>query len=136
MDDMANFQIGTQAGSSSLEMVKKSPVYDRIKDNLHEYSTYDECILDMRAGRIQAMVVDEVLGKYKNNNLNGMFEFAPVDFGNDYYVIGFRRDAGDNAANDELCKAVENAIQRVIDSGKGAEISNKWFGSNLLLEMK
>ncbi len=135
MGDMANFQIGTQAGSSSLEMVKKSPVYDMIKDNLNEYSTYDECILDMQAGRVQAMVVDEVLGKYKNNNLNGMFVFAPVDFGDDFYAIGFRRDA-DNKANDELCKAVEAAIQRVIDSGKGAEISNKWFGANLLLDMK
>lgn len=136
LDQLAAVQVGTQAGSSSLEAVKNSPVYARLGENLHEYATYDECILDMQAGRIQAMVVDEVLGNYKNNNLGSAFTFASVDFGNDYYVIGFRRSAGDNSANDQLCKAVENAIKKIAASGEGAAISNKWFGTNLLLNMK
>ncbi len=136
MKDLAKYQIGTQAASASLEAIKANPVYASIKDNLHEYNTYDECILDMQAGRIQAMVVDEVLGQYKNNNLGNHFLVAPVDFGDDLYVIGFRRDKADNGANDQLCKAVEAALKRVIASGKGAEISKKWFGADLLLEIK
>jgi polar amino acid transport system substrate-binding protein len=136
MDQLPAHQIGTQAGSSSLDAVKNSPIYAKIRENLHEYATYDECILDMQAGRIQAMVVDEVLGNYKNNNLGSAFSFASVDFGNDYYVIGFRRDEGDNSANEELCRAVENAIRKIAASGEGAEISKKWFGTNLLLDMK
>ena len=136
LDQLAQHQIGTQAGSSGLDMIKKSAVYPQISGNVHEYSTYDECILDLKADRIQVMVVDEVLGKYKNTNLGGEFEFAPVDFGDDFYVIGFRRDEKDNAANEQLCKAVEAAIKAVAASGKGKEISEKWFGANLLLEMK
>lgn len=135
LNDLAAYQVGTQAGSSSLAAIKKSPVYPLIADNLHEYATYDECILDMQAGRIQAMVVDEVLGQYKNNNLGSVFAFAPVDFGDDFYAIGFRRET-DNAANEQVVKAVENAIKAITASGKGEEISNKWFGANLLLNMK
>lgn len=136
LEQLANFQVGTQASSSALEVIKKSPIFGQLEGNLHEYATYDECILDMQAGRLQAMVVDEVLGKYKNNNLNTAFLFAPVDFGDDYYVIGFRRDNNNNADNVQLCKAVEDAIKRIVASGKGAEISNKWFGADLLLPMK
>ena len=135
LEQLANYEIGTQAGSSGLEAIKKSAVYPQIKDKVNEYPTYDECLLDMRAGRIQAMVVDEVLGEYKNNNLGTAFKVASVDFGDDFYVVGFRR-AKDNAANEQLCKAVETALKAIFASGKGEEISTKWFGTNLMLEMK
>jgi polar amino acid transport system substrate-binding protein len=136
LEDLAKYQVGTQAASSGLDVIKKSSVYSLIQSNLHEYPTYDECILDMQADRIQAMVVDEVLGQYKNNNLGAALKIAPVDFGNDFYVIGFRRDAKDNSANEELCKAVEKAIKALNAGGKGEAISKKWFGANLLLDMK
>ncbi len=135
LDQLTQYQVGTQAGSSALEAIKNT-IYTALGDNLHEYATYDECLLDMQAGRIQAMVVDAVLGQYKNNNLNGAFKFADVDFGSDYFAIGFRRDKNDNSANEELCRAVEQAIANIAKSGKGEEISRKWFGDNLLLQMK
>lgn len=135
LDDLKGLQIGTQAASSSLDVVKKSSVYADIQDNLHEYATYDECILDMRAGRLDAMVADEVLGQYKNNNLNAALIISPVNFGDDFYVIGFRREA-DNAVNEALCKAAEGAIKNIVASGEGAEISKKWFGADLMLPIK
>lgn len=135
LDQLPEYQVGTQAGSSALEAIKKNPVYAKLGGNLHEYATYDECILDMQAGRLQAMVVDEVLGQYKNNNLGTAFKFASADFGDDYYVIGFRR-SDSNAENEALCRAVENAIKAIVKSGKGEAISKKWFGANLLLDMK
>jgi polar amino acid transport system substrate-binding protein len=136
LDQLAQYDVGTQAGSSALDAIKKSPVYAALQDKLHEYPTYDECLLDMQAGRIQAMVVDEVLGQYKNKNLATPFKFSSVGFGDDFYVIGFRRAEGDNSENAALCRAVEQAIGRIAASGKGEEISRKWFGANLLLNMK
>ncbi len=135
LDQLPEYQVGTQAGSSALEAIKKNAVYSKLQANLHEYATYDECILDMQAGRLQAMVVDEVLGQYKNKNLGTAFKFASADFGDDYYVIGFRR-SDDNAENEALCHAVEGAIKAIVKSGKGESISKKWFGANLLLDMK
>ena len=128
-EDLANYQIGTQAKSSALEMIQADPIYDIVKNNLMEYATYDQVILDMQAGRVQVMIVDEVLGQYKNNNLEPKFEISEVGFGDDFYVIGFRKE--DTA----LCGEVEAAIKALSQSGKAAEISQKWFGENLVLEM-
>lgn len=129
-EQLKDYKIGTQAKSSSLEVVQADEIYDSIAANISEYRTYDECILDMQAGRIQAMIVDEVLGQYKNNNLETKLNVSSVDFGDDFYVIGFRK------ADTELCRQVEEAIKAIAASGKGSEISKKWFGENLLLDIK
>lgn len=129
-EQLAEYQIGTQAKSAALETMKSDAIYADIASNVNEYPTYDEVILDMQAGRVQVMVVDEVLGQYKNNNLDVKFNVAAVDFGEDFYTIGFRK------TDTELCGKVEQAIKALSESGKGEEISQKWFGANLLLEMK
>ena len=43
------------ADSSALEAIKKSDKYKEFKNNISEYKTYDEAILDMKAGRIKAV---------------------------------------------------------------------------------
>ena len=127
-EDLANYNLGTQADSSALEVVKGDPIYDSIKDKLTEYKTYDQVIMDMQAGRIDAMIVDEVLGQYKNTQLGNVFEVAPVDFGKDLYAIGLRK------SDTELTDAINAAIKTCIDNGKAAEISTKWFGSDIMVK--
>ncbi|MDD2992343.1 MAG: amino acid ABC transporter substrate-binding protein [Pygmaiobacter sp.] len=127
-DDLANYNLGTQADSSALEVVKGDPIYDSIKDKLTEYKTYDQVIMDMQAGRIDAMIVDEVLGQYKNTQLGNVFEVAPVDFGEDLYAIGLRK------SDTELTDAINAAMKTCIDSGTAAEISTKWFGSDIMVK--
>lgn len=129
-DDLANYQIGTQTGSSGLALAQAHESFPIFEANLHDYPTYDECLLDMQAGRIDAMIVDEVLGQYKNNNLETKLEVAPIDFGDDYYCIGFLK------GNTDLCAAVESALKVLKENGKGVEISEKWFGEDLLLAVE
>lgn len=126
--DLENANIGIQAGSAALEAVKTSSVYDSIKDNITEYPTYDEVILDMQAGRLDCMIIDEVYGSYKNTKLNGAFMTSPVDFGDDMYAIGFRK------SDTELTNAVNDAINTLIKNGKAAEISTKWFGNDIVVK--
>ncbi len=127
-DDLANYNLGTQADSSALEVVKGDPIYDLIKDKLTEYKTYDQVIMDMQAGRIDAMIVDEVLGQYKNTQLGNVFEVASVDFGEDLYAIGLRK------SDTELTDAINAAMKTCIDNGTAAEISTKWFGSDIMVK--
>ena len=47
--------------------------------------------------------------------------------GDDYYVIGFAKE------NTELRDKVNDAIQALIDNGKAAEISTKWFGRDIVV---
>lgn len=126
-EDLANYNVGVQAQSSALEVVMADDVYDSIKDKITEYDTYDQVIMDMQAGRLDAMIVDEVLGQYKNTQLGGIFDVASFDFGDDLYAIGFRK------SDTELTQAVNDALTSCIESGKSAEISEKWFGADIVI---
>lgn len=125
--ELANLKIGTQTDSSALEMLKANEEYDNFKDNIDEYKTYDIAIMDLKAGRIDVVVIDQVLGEYTNNNLGGQMKECTYSLGDDYYVIGFEK------GNTELRDRVNTAIQAVIDSGKAAEISNTWFGKDIVV---
>lgn len=125
-EDLKNIKIGTQADSAALEAIQKSDNYEDFKDNISEYKTYDEAILDMKAGRVQAVVIDEVYAIYNNENKDTLYEL-PFNFGADYYAVGFRK--GDK----KLTKAFNKAFKEVIDSGEAQKISEKWFGKNMVV---
>lgn len=126
-EDLANYNVGTQADSAALEVIKANDAYDTFADKVFEYKTYDEVIMDMQAGRIDCMVVDQVLGEYKNSKLKDKMVACDYDFGDDFYAIGCRVEDKDVAAK------ITEALQAVIDNGKAEEISNKWFGKNIVM---
>jgi len=124
---LADLNIGTQVDSSALQMLKANEEYDSFKDNISEYDTYDTAIMDLKAGRIDVIAVDQVLGEYTNNNLGGTMKECTYSLGDDYYVIGFAKD------NTELRDKVNDAVKALIDDGTAAEISNKWFGKDIVV---
>lgn len=119
--DLKNYKVGTQADSAALESVKADKNYDSYADNVSEYPTYDEAILDMKAGRIDVIVIDEVYALYNNKNKTKLYQ-SDFDFGSDKYAVGFRK--GDK----ELAVKVNDAIQECIDDGTADKICEKWFG--------
>ena len=118
--DLKNYKVGTQADSAALESVKADKNYDSFADNVSEYPTYDEAILDMKAGRIDVIVIDEVYALYNNKNKTKLYQ-SDFDFGSDKYAVGFRK--GDK----ELAAKVNDAIQECIDDGTADKICEKWF---------
>lgn len=124
---LADLKIGTQVDSSALEMLQANEAYDSFKDNISEYDTYDTAIMDLKAGRVDVIAVDQVLGEYTNNNLGGEMKECTYSLGDDYYVIGFAKD------NTELRDKVNDAIKALVDNGKAADISNDWFGKNIVV---
>ncbi len=129
VEDLAKLKVGTQSDSSALERMQQNSAYDSFKDNITEYGTYDEALLDMQAGRIDCIVVDRTLAYYKNTKLDDaskMHESA-FNFGDDYYAIGCRLGETD------LTDKINDAVKTLIDNGKAAEISQKWFGENIVV---
>lgn len=122
--DMEKYTIGTQSDSSGLEMLNALDNIDNIK--VSEYKTYDQAILDLKAGRVDAIAVDQVLGEYKNANMDGIMEECTFDLGDDFYAIGFRKD------DTELTSKVNDALEATIENGKAVAISNQWFGKNIM----
>ncbi|MCQ4637802.1 amino acid ABC transporter substrate-binding protein [Anaerovorax odorimutans] len=126
-EDLANYKIGTQVDSSALKMLQDNEAYDSYKDKISEYKTYDQAIMDMQAGRVDCIVVDQVLGEYKNSKMKEKMNVCDFNFGDDFYAIGFRK--GDEA----LAAKVNDAIKATIDSGEAEKVSNKWFGKNIVI---
>lgn len=125
--ELASLKIGIQSDSAALEMVMANADYDSFKANITEYPTYDEAILDMQAGRVDVIIVDQVLADYKNTKMSTPMTFSDFEFGDDFYAIGCRK--GDLA----LAAKISEAIGTLIDNGKAAEISEKWFGTNIVI---
>jgi polar amino acid transport system substrate-binding protein len=126
-EDLANYNIGIQADSSALEAVKGNKAYDSFKDKIKEYKSYDDAITDMQAGRMDCVIIDEVLGNYKNTKMDNALKECKFDFCDDFYAIGFRKD------DTELTSKVNDALQELIDEGEAAKISKKWFGKDLVI---
>ena len=124
---LADLKIGTQADSSALEMLKANEEYEAFKANISEYDTYDAAIMDLKAGRVDVIAVDQVLGEYTNNNLGGTMKECEYSLGDDYYVIGCAKE------NTELRDKLNEAVKTLVDNGKAAEISEKWFGKDIVV---
>ncbi|MBE6563877.1 MAG: amino acid ABC transporter substrate-binding protein [Ruminococcaceae bacterium] len=127
VEELAALNIGTQAGSASFEVMEAHEKFADFSAKIQTYDTYDEVIMALDAGRVDCMVVDEVLGSYKNNQAGNPYEVAAFNFGDDYYAIGCKK------GNTELVDKLNNAIKTLIDNGEAAEISNKWFGKNVVI---
>ncbi len=108
-------------------MIKADKNYKSFADNVSEYDTYDDAIMDLKAGRVDVIVVDQVLGEYANKNLDGIMKKCEFSFGNDYYVIGFEK------SNTKMRDKVNKALKELIDDGTASEISKKWFGEDIVV---
>lgn len=125
--DLTKYKIGTQADSAAMETMMADKDYDTFSENVTEYKTYDQALMDMQAGRLDCIVVDQVLGEYKNSKLQEKMIVCDYDFGDDFYAIGFRVE------DKELTAKVNEAIKALIDDGTAAEISEKWFGKDIVV---
>ena len=123
--ELADLKIGTQVDSSALQMLMANEAYESFKDNISEYETYDTAIMDLKAGRVDVIAVDQVLGEYTNNNLGGEMKECTYSLGDDYYVIGFEKNA--QSLRDE----VQKCLKELAEDGTLAEISTKWFGADI-----
>ena len=59
--------------------------------------------------------------------MGNVFSTSDVDFGDDLYAIGFRK--GDT----ELTQAVNDALNALIENGTAGEISETWFGKDIVI---
>lgn len=125
--DLAGLTVGTQADSAALETMMAAEGYDLFADGVAEYATYDEAILDMQAGRVDVIVVDQVLGEYKNAQMGEVMTTYDYNFGDDFYAIGCRKDSAD------LAEVLNDAIAALIEDGTAAAISEEWFGKDIVI---
>lgn len=111
----------------------QSSAVDAIGDYANEFGelvtlpTNDECLRDLEAGRVDAVVADEILSRYYIN-LKGEEKYNVLsdDFGDEEYAVGMKK--GDS----ELVEAFNKAYDEVVADGTASELSIKWFGEDII----
>ncbi|NLY44140.1 MAG: amino acid ABC transporter substrate-binding protein [Clostridiaceae bacterium] len=125
--DLAGKVVGLQEGSSSLQALEKDEeTLNSLKEEPRQYSNNNEALLDLSIGRIDAVVVDEVVGRYYISKKPGEYEILEEHFGSEEYGVGLRLED----------KALLNELQRILNEmkkdGTSAKISQKWFGEDVV----
>jgi polar amino acid transport system substrate-binding protein len=123
--DLAGKVVGLQEGSSAVEAVEKDAVAKSIKE-LKKYGDNVTALMDLSTGRLDALVVDEVVGRYYVAKKPGEYVVLEENFGTEEYGVGVRK--GDT----ELLAKLQKTMDEMKKDGSAARISTTWFGKDII----
>lgn len=125
--DLAGKAIGTQAGSTAETYITGQ---ESLKNSFREFKTYGDYVsafMDLQNGRIDALVCDEVVGRYAMSKQDGKFDALDVNVGPvSEFGIAFRKD------DTELRDKVQKVFDEMVKDGTAAKISTQWFQTDLV----
>ena len=124
--DMAGKVVGAQEGSSAVDAVKKDEAVFASFKELKTFGDNVTALMDLATGRLEAVVVDEVVGRYYV--AKKPTEYAVIDehFGTEDYGVGVRKDDTD------LNARLDKALDEMKKDGSAAKIATQWFGKNII----
>ncbi len=124
--DLKGKIVGLQLGSSSEKALSDDAATSKSLKEVKKYSNNTLALLDLAAGRVDAVVVDEIVGRYYIAKKADQYDVIKDDFGHEEYGVGFRQE--DVSFSD----AVNKALSEMKKDGTGSKISKKWFGADIL----
>ena len=129
--DLANKKVGAQSESSAVTaMEKEEELYSSFNGgSAITFEDNNQALMDLEAGRIDAVVADEILVRYYLS-LKGEEKFKILDdnFGEEEYGVGIRK--GDTEMVDDFNKA----YKEMQEDGTLQEISEKWFNEDITIK--
>jgi polar amino acid transport system substrate-binding protein len=120
--DLAGKVVGVQDGSSSIEAVEKEAAVAKSFKELKKYPDNVAALMDLKAGRIDALVVDEIVGRYYIAKKAGEYAVLTDHFGSEEYGVGLRKD------DKELQAKLQKALDDMKKDGTSAKISQHGSG--------
>lgn len=123
--DLAGKIVGVQEGSSAVEAIEKDAAGKTVKE-LKKFGDNVTALMDLTAGRLEALVVDEVVGRYYTAKKPGDYLVLDDHFGTEEYGVGVRKDDAD------LLAKLQKAMSEMKQDGSAARISTQWFGKNIV----
>ena len=124
--DLEGKKVGVQALSTALDALNSNEVSKKIAD-LAEYSDNVLALTDLKTGRTDAVVIDEIVANYYNTLEDGTFKIVEESLAPEEYGVGVKK------GNEALLEKLQKALDTLNENGKAAEISEKWFGENKVL---
>ena len=124
--DLAGKVVGVQDGSSAIEAVEKDAATAKSLKELKKFGDNVTALMDLGAGRLDALVVDEVVGRYYTTKKPGEYRVLDENFGTEDYGVGTRKD------DTELMAKLQKTLDEMKKDGSAAAISTKWFGKDII----
>ncbi len=126
--DLAGKTVGLQQGSSSESAVAADTATASTIKEIRKFPDNVVALMDLAAGRVDAVVVDEIVGRYYIAKKPGEYQVLSDDFGNEAYGVGYRLT--DKAFGVEL----DRVLDEMKKDGSAEAISKKWFGEDILVK--
>lgn len=127
--DLAGKTVAAQVDSSAMEAIQAEAEVMESFSELIESPDYVQALTELKNGTVDAVVVDEMTGRYYVLADNpDAYVVLEDTFGSEEYGIGFRMS--DAAFRDKI----QETIDEIIADGTAAAISDKWFGENVIVE--
>lgn len=125
--DFEGKNIGVKAGTTAEFYFESDEI---LKSRLKSLKTYDgdeNVFLALERGEIDAVVCDEMLGRFEVIKKGRNFEVLNVTVGKtNEYGIGFRKD------DVRLRDRIQAAFDSMVTDGTAKKISEKWFQADLI----
>jgi polar amino acid transport system substrate-binding protein len=127
--DLTGKVVAAQIDSSGLAAIEAQPDVMATFADLIQAPDYVEAFMELKQGTVDAVVVDEIFGRYHISQENATDTYSVLDegLGDEQYGIGFRM--GDQAFRDKI----QETLAAMIADGTAAEISQKWFAENIVI---
>jgi polar amino acid transport system substrate-binding protein len=127
LDDLAGKNVGLQALSSAADALNKHPVKAKVKA-VSEYADNVLALTDLKIGRVDAVVLDEIVIKYYMSKEKDTFKLLGDSLEPEEYGIGVKK------GNEALLNELQKALDELNKDGSSAKISQKWFGEDKVLK--
>ncbi|MCT9813312.1 amino acid ABC transporter substrate-binding protein [Acidovorax sp. Be4] len=124
--DLAGKVVGAQDGSSAVDAIKKDEAVAKSFKQLKTFGDNVTALMDLSAGRLDAVVVDEVVGRFHVAKKADEYNVLEENFGVEEYGVGLRKD------DPEMLAKLNTAMDSMKKDGKAAEIATKWFGKDII----
>ncbi len=124
--ELAGHVVGAQEGSSAVDAIKKEAELAASLKSLKTFGDNVTALVDLSAGRLDAVVVDEVVGRYLVAKRPADYRVLSDNFGTEDYGVGTRKE------DTELLARIDGALADMKKDGSAARIATQWFGADII----
>lgn len=124
--DLEGKIVALQKDSSAEPAFQADDISGKIKE-LVTFSDNVAALNDLKIGRTDAVVVDEVVANYYTQK-DDSFRIVNDSFVAEEYVIGFKK------GNEALKEKVMGAFDELVADGTASKLSEKWFGKDIIIK--
>ena len=125
--DLAGKAIGTQAGSTAETYITSNADLQNSFKEFKTYGDYISAFMDLENGRLDAVVCDEIVGRYYISKHPDTLQALDVTVGPvTQFGIAFAKE------NTELRDKVQKAFDEIVADGTATKISEQWFSADLI----